>query len=61
MNHFPWGVEGIIGIAKRTLDWLLQKYFAQKKSTTFVTAQKNIRTQLREILAQPAPAKEEVA
>ena len=59
MNHFPWVMDGMIGIAKRTPDWLLRNYFARKKSTTFITAQLTMRTQVHEILAQPEPAKEE--
>jgi hypothetical protein len=51
MNHFPWIMDGMIFIAKKTPDWLLQKYFAGSKSTSFVTAQKLMRTQVHQIVS----------
>ncbi len=51
MNHFPWVMDGMIGVAKRTPDWLLEKYFASKKTTSFVTAQKLMRTQVHQIVS----------
>ena len=54
-------MDGMIGIAKRTPDWLLLKYFAQNRPTTFYhCAEKHANSSSRGT-RQPAPAKEEVA
>ena len=58
LNHWPWIMKTMRGIAAIAPRWLLAK-FAQGKMTSFIAAQKQIAIQVREALAKKTPLGED--
>lgn len=58
LNHWPWIMSTMRGIAAIAPRWLLAR-FAQGKMTSFIAAQKQIAIQVREALAKKTPLGED--
>ena len=61
MNQFPLLMDALMFFVAHTPAWILTRYFARRKMTTFVTALKLLAVQAHEVMARPTPVKEEAA
>ena len=59
MEHFPWIMWIMTNVARQTPYWILKKFLAKSKKTTFIAVQRQIGNMVRESLAKNTLEKEE--